>query len=205
MGNCLFGGLGDEEDLSIKVIKSDGEVLEFYSPVTAGSVSQEFSGHAVFSALNLPLKPLPNHHNLVPGESYYLLTNIVTDELKTFVGNCHSRCNSESLPAITPYRMSLDYNHRVLKRSYTDVFSRNINTRTRLKEKKTRRRRTSSKGGIWKVKLAINTEELLHILSEAGRTNELIETVRAVVNGENVVASTITSGSSYNALSVVHI
>lgn len=205
MGNCLFGGLGDEEDLSIKVIKSDGEVLKFYSPVTAGSVSQAFSGHAVFSALNLPWKPLPHHHNLVPGESYYLLTNIVTDELKTFVGNCHSRSNSESLPAITPYRMSLDYNHRVLKRSYTDVFSRNISTRTRLKEKKTRRRRTSSKGGIWKVKLVINTEELLHILSEAGRTNDLIETVRAVVNGENVVASTITSGSSYNALSVVHI
>ncbi|CAA7031964.1 unnamed protein product [Microthlaspi erraticum] len=205
MGNCLFGGLGDEEDMSIKVIKSNGEVLEFYSPVTAGSVSDEISGHTVYSALHLPWQPLAHHHHLAPGHSYYLLPNIVTDDLKTFVGNCHSRSNSESLPAITPYRMSLDYNHRVLKRSYTDVFSRKIYTRTQQKEKKTRRRRTSSKSGIWKVKLFINTEELLQILSEGGRTNELIETVRAVANGENVVASTITSGSTDNDLSVVYV
>ncbi|CAL9237387.1 unnamed protein product [Arabidopsis halleri] len=205
MGNCLFGGLGDEEeDLLIKVIKSDGGVLEFYSPVTAGSVSHEFSGHALFSALDLLWKPLPHDHLLVPGQSYYLFPNIVSDELKTFVGSCHVRSNSESLPAITPYRMSLDYNHRVLKRSYTDVFSRNNHTRTRQKEKKTRRRRTISKGGIWKVKLIINTEELLQILSEDGRTNELIESVRAVAKGENVVTSSITSGSSENVLSVVH-
>lgn len=204
MGNCLFGGLGDEEDFLIKVIKSDGGVLEFYSPITAGSVSDEFSGHSIFSALDLLWKPLPLHHNLVPGQSYYLLPTIVSDdELKTFVGNCHVRSNSESLPAITPYRMSLDYNHRVLKRSYTDVFSRNISTRTRHKEKKTRR----SKGGIWKVKLVINTEELLQILSEDGRTNELIESVRAAAKGEKVVASSIiTSGSlSENDLSVVHV
>ncbi|ESQ28878.1 hypothetical protein EUTSA_v10023888mg [Eutrema salsugineum] len=206
MGNCLFGGLGDEQDLSIKVIKSDGGVLEYYSPVTAGSVYLEFSGHAIFSALDILWKPLPHHHHLVPGQSYYLLPNIVSDdELKTFVGNCHVRSNSESLPAITPYRMSLDYNHRVLKRSYTDVFSRNIDTRTRQKEKRTKRKRTSNKGGIWKAKLVINTEELLQILSEDGRTNELIETVRAVAKGENDVASSITSGSSEIDLSVVHV
>ncbi|XP_023644024.1 uncharacterized protein LOC17895097 [Capsella rubella] len=180
MGNCLFGGLGDEEDLLIKVIKSDGGVLEFYSPVTAGSVSHEFSDHALFSSLDLLWEPLPNHHLLVPGQSYYLFPNIVSDELKTFAGSCHVRSNSESFSAMTPYRMSLDYNHRVLKRSYTDVFSRNNYTRTRQKEKRpTRRRRTSSKGGIWKVRLVINTEELLQILSEDGRTNELIESVRA--------------------------
>ncbi|KFK33974.1 hypothetical protein AALP_AA5G085800 [Arabis alpina] len=205
MGNCLFGGLGDEEDFLIKVIKSDGEVLEFYSPVTAGSVSYEFSGHSIFSAIDdLLLKPLPLHHHLVPGQSYYLLPTIVSDDdLKTFVGNCHVRSNSESLPAIAPCRMSLDYNNRVFKRSYTDVISRNIYTRTRQKEKKTRR----SKCGIWKVKLVINTEELLQILSEDGRTNELIESVRAAAKGENVVASSmVTSGSSSeNDLSVVHV
>ncbi|KAL1189503.1 hypothetical protein V5N11_019134 [Cardamine amara subsp. amara] len=208
MGNCLFGELGDEEeDLLIKVIKSDGGVLEFYSPVTVGSVSHEFSGHAIFSALDLLWEPLPHHHHLVPGQSYYLLPTIVSDELKTFVGSCHVRSNSESLPAITPYRLSLDYNHRVFKRSYTDVFSRKNNyIRTRQKEKKTRRRRTSSQGGIWKVNLVINSEELLQILSEDVRTNELIESVRAVAKGEeNVVSSSITSDSSENILSVVHV
>lgn len=184
----------------IKVIKSDGGVLEFYSPVTAGFVSHGFSGHALFSAVDLLWKPLAHDHLLVPGQSYYLFPNIVSDELKTFVGSCHVRSNSESLSAITPYRMSLDYNHRVLKRSYTDVFSRNSHIRTRQKEKKTRRRRTSSKGAIWKVNLIINTEELLQILSEDGRTNELIESVRAVAKGET---SSITSSSSENFLSVV--
>ncbi|XP_010496631.1 PREDICTED: uncharacterized protein LOC104773686 [Camelina sativa] len=205
MGNCLFGGLGDEEDLLTKVIKSDGEVLEFYCPVTAGSVSHEFADHALFSALDLLWKPLPNHHLLVPGQSYYLFPKIASEELKTFVGSCHVRSNSESFSAtMTPYRMSLDYNHRVLKRSCTDVFSRNNYTRTRQKEKRTRRRRTSSKSGIWKVKLVINTEELLQILSEDGRINELIESVRVVAKGENGVTSSITSGSSENVLSVVH-
>ncbi|CAH8341719.1 unnamed protein product [Eruca vesicaria subsp. sativa] len=161
MGNCLFGGLGDmEEYLPTKVIKPDGGVLEFFSPITAGS-----------------------------------------DELKTFVGNYHVRSNSESLPMITPYGMSLDYNRRVLKRSYTNVFSR----KTRHKEKKTRKR-MRNKGDIWKVKLVINTEELLQILSEEGRTNELIESVRAVAKCENVVASSITSSSSeLNYLSVVQV
>ncbi|CAH2048403.1 unnamed protein product [Thlaspi arvense] len=200
MGNCLFGGLRDEEDLSIKIIKSNGGVLKYYSPLTAGSVSHKFPSQAIFSALDLLYKPLPHHHHLVPGRSYYLLPNIVSDELKTLVGNCHMRSNSESLPSITPYRMSMDYNHRVRKRLYTDVFSRNIYTRTRHKEKKTRRRRTSSKGAIWKVKLVINTEELLQILSEDGRTNEQIESVRAVAKGENDVASSIASSGS-----VIHV
>lgn len=84
MGNCLFGGLGDEEDLLIKVIKSDGGVLKFYSPITVGSVSHEFSGHAIFSALDLLWEPLPHHHHLVPGQSYYLLPNIVSDEVEDF-------------------------------------------------------------------------------------------------------------------------
>ncbi|RID44307.1 hypothetical protein BRARA_I01112 [Brassica rapa] len=145
MGNCLFGGLGNmEEYLPTKVIKPDSGVLEFFSPIAAGS-----------------------------------------NELKTSVGNCHVRSNSESLPIITPYGMSLDYNHRVLKRSYTNVFSR----KTRHKEKKKTRKRMRNKGDIWKVKLVINTEELLQILSEEGRTNELIESVRAVAKCENFVAS----------------
>ncbi|KAF8093552.1 hypothetical protein N665_0383s0177 [Sinapis alba] len=196
MGNCLFGGLGDNmEDLPIKVIKPDGGVVEFFSPVTAGSVSLKFSGHhAIFAAFDLLCKPLPHHQYLVPGQSYYLLPS---DELKTFVGNCHVRSNSESLPMITPYGMSLDYNYNrmVLKRSYTNVFSRNIYTRTRHKEKKSRKS-MRNKGDIWKVKLVINTEELLQILSEEGRTNELIETVRAVAKCENVAGSSITSSLS---------
>lgn len=150
-----------EECLPIKVIKPDGGVLEFFSPVTAGS-----------------------------------------DELKSSVENCHVRSNSESLPVITPYGMSLDYNSRVLKRSYTNVFSR----KTRQKEKKKTRKRMRNKGDIWKVKLVINTEELLQILSEEGRTNELIESVRAVAKCENLVASSITSSSSeMNYLSVVQV
>ncbi|CAN8245635.1 unnamed protein product [Cochlearia groenlandica] len=201
MGNCLFGGLGDaddDEDLSIKVTKPDGEILKFHTTVTAGSISDEHSSsnYAIFTSIDDNdhfLKPLPHNQELVPGKLYYLLPNKEINP--TRVGNCHVRSNSESLPKMTPYRMSLDYNvQSVLKRSYTDVFSRNMYNRTRYKEKKkttttTRRKRSSSssKSGMWKVKLVINTDELLHILSEDGSTNELIESVRAVANGQNVV------------------
>ncbi|XP_062146591.1 uncharacterized protein LOC133854410 [Alnus glutinosa] len=171
MGNCIFGGLGDQVDGGvIKVVTSNGGVMEFFAPVTVGCIANEFPGHGIFRSHDLFWKPLSQHEELVAGESYYLLplhAQATTDNVNVnthgqIVRQGHIRSNS--IPAtslVAPYRMSFDY-QGMLKRSYTEVFSR------------------YNSGRFWKVKLVISPEQLLEILSQEGRTQELIESVRTV-------------------------
>lgn len=179
MGNCLLGGLGPEADHGggglTKVITSNGGVMEFYAPIAAGSITDEFPGHEIFRTHDLFWKPLPYHENLVAGESYYLLplsshaSSISMDKFGHVVREGHVRSNS--IPAasvVTPYRMSIEY-RRTLKRSYMDVFSRYGNDGG-----------GGGGGRRWKVRLAISPEKLLEILSHEARTQELIESMRAV-------------------------
>ncbi|XVE58167.1 hypothetical protein DITRI_Ditri04bG0148700 [Diplodiscus trichospermus] len=175
MGNCLFGGMG-EADGVIKVITSNGGVMEFSAPITAGSITDGFPGHAIFRSHDLFWKPLFHHEELLPGKSYYLLP---LDSKGTSSGNIsgqivregHVRSNSNPSSLVASYRMSCDY-QGTLKRSHTDVFSRYNNP------------------GFWKVKLVISPEQLLEILSQEARTQELIESVRTVAKcGNGVPAS----------------
>ncbi|XP_010533539.1 PREDICTED: uncharacterized protein LOC104809298 [Tarenaya hassleriana] len=199
MGNCLFGGLGDEGEV-IKIIKSDGGVLEFCVPVTAGNITDEFPGHSIFPANNehILYQPFSHDHNLVPGQSYYLLPAADDHSDKMTVGgSSHVRSNSETLPAITPYRMSLDYNNknqRALKRCYTEVLSRNY-------YRAQKQRKWSGRSGVWKVKLAISPQQLLNILSHDGTTLDLMESIRAVANCGNAAPSSSSCSSSSVAFS----
>ncbi|XP_040990840.1 uncharacterized protein LOC121237972 [Juglans microcarpa x Juglans regia] len=168
MGNCLFGGLGDVDHGVVEVVTSNGGVMEFYAPVSVGYITQEFPGHGIFRSHDLFWKPLSPHEELVAGQSYYLLPvndDVDKDDMSRhgqIVRRGHVRSNS-SVPAslAASYRMSLDY-QGLLKRSYTDVFSKYNN------------------GRFWKVKLVISPEQLVEILSQEGRTQELIESVRTV-------------------------
>lgn len=170
MGNCLFGGLG-EAGAVIKVVTSNGGIMEFYAPVTAECITNEFPGHGIFRSHDLFWKPLSHHEELHPGESYFLLpinnTGSRTGGHVAQVG--HVRSNSVPTSLVAPYRMSFE-NQGMLKRSYTDVFSRYNNT------------------GVWKVKLVICPEQLLEILSQEARTQELIESVRTVAKCGNGVS-----------------
>ncbi|GMY30653.1 hypothetical protein FCV25MIE_25895 [Fagus crenata] len=173
MGNCLFGGLG-EVDGVIKVVTSNGGIMEFYAPITVGSITTEFPSHGIFRSHDLFWKPLSHHEELVAGKSYYLLPLNATDTLEQgqIVRQGHIRSNSIPSSLVAPYRMSFDY-QGVLKRSYTDVFSRYNN------------------GRFWKVKLVISPEQLLEILSQEGRTQELIESVRTVAKCGNGGVSSV--------------
>ncbi|XVF53181.1 hypothetical protein PTKIN_Ptkin05aG0079800 [Pterospermum kingtungense] len=181
MGNCLFGGFG-EADGVIKVINSNGGVMEFSPPITAGSITDEFPGHAIFRSHDLFWKPLFHHEELLPGKSYHLLP-LNSKESSTTSGNSggqivregHVRSNSNPSSLVAPYRMSCDY-QGTLKRSHTDVFSR-YNT-------------TTNNPGFWKVKLVISPEQLLEILSQEAPTQELIESVRTVAKCGNGVSTT---------------
>ncbi|PON73507.1 hypothetical protein PanWU01x14_056890 [Parasponia andersonii] len=173
MGNCLFGGLGDPDGV-IKVVTSNGGVMEFFEPITVGNIADEFPGHGIFRNQDLFWKPLSHQEELVAGHSYYLLPlsggggGSGSGDINTsIVREGHVRSNS--IPAssvVAPYRMSFDYQGMV-KRPYTEVFS-------------TRGPYYNQGGGFWKVKLVIAPELLLEILSQEGRTQELIESVRTV-------------------------
>ncbi|KAL2902964.1 hypothetical protein RDABS01_028046 [Bienertia sinuspersici] len=193
MGNCLFGGMGGGEaaETVIQVVTANGGIMEFQGPVTVGFILEEFPCHAVFKSDDLFWKPLSNHEELHPGVPYLLLPLHTSGAGAFDVKLGHVR--SKSIPDCTgtnavtatataaAYRMSFDSrstttttthsssgsssrssSSNVLKRSNTDVFSR------------------YNKEGIWKVKLVISPEQLLEILSQESRTQELIESVRTV-------------------------
>ncbi|XP_071696238.1 uncharacterized protein [Rutidosis leptorrhynchoides] len=177
MGNCLFGG-PSEDDRIIKVINSTGGIMEFYAPLTPECITDEFPGHALFRGTDLFYKPVPHHEFLVPGNSYYLLP--LDKRRGTKVG--HVRSNSLPVNTPAPYRMSFD-SRRTFKRSYTHDTRNNHN-------------HNHNGSGFWKVKLVISPEQLLEILSQEGRTQELIENVRTVAKCGNESAVSCASSTA---------
>ncbi|KAK4802292.1 hypothetical protein SAY86_000495 [Trapa natans] len=179
MGNCLFGGSGPDADHHgsgtggglTTVITSNGGVMEFFAPISVGSITDEFPGHGVFRMHDLFLKPLPYHEYLAGGEPYYLLP---LSGHAHVVKEGHVLSNTVTAPTVvTPYRVSME--HRLpgaLSRSYTDVLS--------LGQRRRPRSGVNGVSGVWKVRLVINPENLMDILSHDGRTQELVESMRAV-------------------------
>ncbi|KAJ1385380.1 hypothetical protein SESBI_41701 [Sesbania bispinosa] len=176
MGNCFFGSMADP-DGAIKVITSNGGIMEFNAPVTVSFITNEFPGHAIFRSHDLFWKPLSQFDELEAGQSYYLLP-LNNNKIDTPCGGDHvvrqGHVRSHSVPTTlypAPYRMSLDYHHQgmgLLKRSSIEPFSSIGNNSCT----------TSSR--FWKVKLVITPEQLLEILAQEARTKELIENVRIV-------------------------
>ncbi|XP_047177669.1 uncharacterized protein LOC124844717 [Vigna umbellata] len=197
MGNCFFGAMSDPH-AAIKVITSNGGIMEFSAPVTVSFITNEFPGHAIFRSHDLFWKPLSQFEELEAGQSYYLLplTNTNTNttnnnnidipcgvgENVNVVRQGHVRSHSvptTSCPAL--YRMSLDYQHHhqgmgLLKRSSIEAFSGRSSGNSSC----------NINGGVggssrfWKVKLVITPEQLLDILAQEARTKELLESVRMV-------------------------
>ncbi|KAJ4849943.1 hypothetical protein Tsubulata_003818 [Turnera subulata] len=191
MGNCLFGaGEADDDDGVIKVIISGGGgVMELYGPVTAGCITSEFPGHAIFPSHDHQLfwrRPLYVHEELLPGHKYYLFPE-TTGEQQMVVREGHVRSKSIPTSVLLPYRMSNDC-QGTLKRSYTDVFSRSNSQNHNHKRN----------NGFWKVKLVIKTEQLQEILSQEARTQELIENMRAVAKCGNGLSFSSTSSIGFS-------
>ncbi|KAM6557830.1 hypothetical protein CsatB_004849 [Cannabis sativa] len=204
MGNCLFGGLGDSDGV-IKVTTSNGGVMEFFAPITAGNIAGEFPGHGIFRSHDLFWKPLSHDEDLIAGDSYYLLPLTGAGAgAGDIVREGHVRSNS--IPAtsstVVPYRMSFDY-QGMLKRSYTEIFS----TRSCPATYYGGAGAGTGAGWFWKVKLVISPEQLLEILSQEGKTQELIESVRTVAKcgggggGEAAAVSAVGFSDEYWSLS----
>ncbi|KNA20785.1 hypothetical protein SOVF_048780 [Spinacia oleracea] len=178
MGNCLFGGLGGggggEEAETIQVVTANGGIMEFHGSITVGFILEEYPCHAIFKSDDLFWKPLSNNEELHPGVSYLLLPLHTSKEYKDAFDVKVGHVRSKSIPGNTGYRMSFDSRSttqsNVLKRSNTDVFSRYNNNKGG----------GGRREGVWKVKLVISPEQLVEILSQEARTEELIESVRTV-------------------------
>ncbi|WCJ31476.1 hypothetical protein M5689_012969 [Euphorbia peplus] len=182
MGNCLFGGAGEG---MIRVVKSSGGTMEFLAPITAGCITDEFPGHAIFPSHDLFWRPLSSDDDLEPGNSYYLLP--IKDEKLVREGHVRSKSiPTSSSHLLTPYRMSLDYHHSMLKRSYTEAFS----------SSRYNNNSNSKNHGFWKVKLVITPEQLLQILSQENLTQEFVENMRAVAKCGNGISSSSSSSFS---------
>ncbi|KAJ9188212.1 hypothetical protein P3X46_003593 [Hevea brasiliensis] len=186
MGNCLFKGFGVEIQEMIKVVTTNGGVMELHAPITAECITNEFPGHAIYRSHDLSSPPLPHHEELQGGHLYYLLpisTNKNTSTTTNTTDSNNNAINSTSLSKLAPYRMSFD-NQRVLKR-LTDavVFPRYNST------------------GVWKVKLVICPEQLAEILAQEARTEELIESVRTVAKCGNGVSSSVASSDQWSVSS----
>ncbi|XP_051137595.1 uncharacterized protein LOC127255880 [Andrographis paniculata] len=169
MGNCLIGGMGDGGGAArslIRVATSNGGVMEFAAPITVESITDEFPGHGIFRSHDLFWKPLPHTDVLLAGESYHLLPLLdAAADRGPRVG--HVRSSSAPPPQLgpAPYRMSFDGRGLTKWPAGDDAVPKKA---------------PASSGGFWKVKLVICPEQLVKILAEEGKTEELIDSVRTV-------------------------
>lgn len=181
MGNCVFKGFGGMEEM-VKVVTSNGGIMELYAPITSECITNEFPGHAIFRSRDLFAEPLLHNEDLHAGQLYYLLplnpyksNNVNTTSKQSDTAAINSNMSSLSSITATPYRMSCD-NQGLMKRfSDPEVVPRYNNT------------------GVWKVKLVISPEQLSEILSQEARTEALIESVRTVAKCGNGVPSAANS------------
>ncbi|KAG6786923.1 hypothetical protein POTOM_008543 [Populus tomentosa] len=171
----------------IKVVTTNGGIMELYAPITAECITNEFPGHAIYCSRDLFSKPLLHNEELHVGQLYHLLpintNSIALSNTRNNTNTKNHLSSSTSSSKVTPYRMSFD-NQRMLKRSSTEaeVFPRYNST------------------GVWKVKLVISPEQLAEILAQEARTEELIESVRTVAKCGNGFSSSV-ANSDQSSLS----
>ncbi|KAE8649189.1 hypothetical protein Csa_015126 [Cucumis sativus] len=170
MGNCLFAGGAGEIQGKIKVITSNGGIMELGSPITVGCIADEFPGYGIFKSHDLFWNPLPHNEELLPGKSYYLLPR-------------NRGRNRGGEDGVEMGIIRAREGHGVLRRSQTEVFSRY----------------SEKNGGVWKVKLVISPKRLVEILEEEGHTQELIESVRTVAKcGSTSTSSSFSSSMAFS-------
>ncbi|XP_058084526.1 uncharacterized protein LOC131232306 [Magnolia sinica] len=160
MGNCMFRGFAEVNEV-IKVVTSNGGVMELYGPITAECITNEFPGHGIFRGPDHFSPRLLHSDELAIGELYYLLP-IRHQRSRIAPDNEGDTVRMQGVRSVVaPYRMSFD-NNGIFRRAETEVLTRYNNA------------------GVWKVKLVISPEQLTEILSQEARTEALIESVRTV-------------------------
>ncbi|WCJ22503.1 hypothetical protein M5689_004589 [Euphorbia peplus] len=104
MGNCMFKPPTSVQiDDMVKIVTTNGGIMELYAPITAETITHEFPGHAIYRSNEVSSPPLLRNEELQGGHFYYLLPL--------------NNTSGVSSPAkLGPYRMSLD-TQRLAKRT----------------------------------------------------------------------------------------
>ncbi|XVF55731.1 hypothetical protein PTKIN_Ptkin06aG0060400 [Pterospermum kingtungense] len=68
MGNCLV-----LEEKVIRVMKTDGKILEYQAPIKVQQVLSDFSGHALSDSISGNFQHLQPDSKLLSGHLYYLI------------------------------------------------------------------------------------------------------------------------------------
>ncbi|KAL6004195.1 hypothetical protein ACLOJK_004742 [Asimina triloba] len=189
MGNCLFRGLTEVEQV-IKVVTSNGGVMELYSPIRAECITNEFPGHGLFRGPELVSPQLLHSDELALGELYYLLP-LNKHQRSSQVAPDHDdavRSLQGVRSLVAPYRMSFDNNSIWRRAAEPD-------------QAMPAARPHNNNAGVWKVKLVISPEQLTEILSQEARTEALIESVRTVAKCGSGYPSSSTNSDQWSIAS----
>ncbi|KAL2461423.1 hypothetical protein Adt_44843 [Abeliophyllum distichum] len=180
MGNCVFKGFAEVEEM-VKVVTSNGGIMELYAPITAECITNEFPGHAIFRSPDQISPPLLHNQELHAGNLYYLLPIPLLHKNGTPIIQENSEGPGSGSSMAAPYRMSVD-NQGMLKKltSEAEVFPRYNST------------------GVWKVRLVISPDQLSEILAQEARTEALIESVRTVAKCSSTGVSSVANSDQWS-------
>lgn len=198
--------------MMVRVVTSNGGIMELYSPITVECITNEFPGHAIFPSSSsthhhrnnnnifssYSQLPLPKNEQLQAGELYYLLPLINPSSSSSSSsyglsstlssnGVTTQLADQTAATTLTPYRMSTcdKNNNSNSMNMWSDSEQHEVFPRY-------------NNGGVWKVKLVISPEKLSEILSQESRTEALIESVRTVAKCGNGVAPSVANSDQWS-------
>ncbi|XP_047318043.1 uncharacterized protein LOC124921422 [Impatiens glandulifera] len=162
MGNCVVKGATvtsadpppEAYNKFIRIISASGNVIEFQGPKLVSDILNNFPNQIIYSRPDRS-NPLPDHENLVPGQSYYIFPIPTKSAIK----------EPEEEEKIEPVRVSSSS-------ATLDVIAPQLADMSAMEVLKFPRK------GVWKVKLVISSKQLEEILAEEVNTEALIQQMR---------------------------
>ncbi|XP_077252613.1 uncharacterized protein LOC143892021 [Tasmannia lanceolata] len=178
MGNCMAGEVSSD---AVRIMTETGGIMEIEGPVRVRTIVNDFPGYGIFRQGNVS-SPLLWHEQLINGHLYYLVSARTTSKadvdagvsrhIKKINGQNHQNLVSDVereldvglAKQMTPLRLSSGM--------ASDLVA-NLTVGPTVEVL------PSPGKGVWRVKMAINTNLLAEILSEDGNTEALIERMRS--------------------------
>ncbi|KAL6557113.1 hypothetical protein OROMI_017463 [Orobanche minor] len=169
MGNCVFKGVSKKTAV-IRVVTPAGGVMELQGPIKAQKIIDHYPDHAIFS-FSSPTMPLCLDQDLFPGSTYLVLPLKPQDS--------RERERAAAANMMMPCRMSVDYNNH---QNSPSVSERDVNSPPQRHHyyNNNNNNTTARPDGVWKVRLAISSDQLTEIFSQEARTEALIQSISTV-------------------------
>ncbi|XVE64661.1 hypothetical protein DITRI_Ditri07aG0118600 [Diplodiscus trichospermus] len=166
MGNCSLKGVTEECSNSIRVLTDAGKIIDVKGPKLAREIVNDFPGYAICKKGQASF-PLSEDECLVNGGFYYLLP--MDKVQKSGDSGVSKQFNKEAVRKVEVGGMDRIEAPKMSSADFVENLSSGSSALEVL---------PSQKKGVWKVKLAISSQQLEDILSEQVNTEALIEKMR---------------------------